>query len=289
MSSMRSVSIDFVAGSHGNFLEYVCNRFIVGHEIDYLPFNNLGASHINIRKNNFSFSARHFSLLNLPKQKSVVKISFTGDDLLLLSSGCFLRAGDSNIDVRLLEINTFNKLSNGFFNSVVDQINTSYSEHVYLSNSTPDCPRHILREFFKFGFKTPELNGLLTDLNKFSYQQGANVFEFKFEYFYDTKMFVQELSKLAQWYNKPLDTDGLKELHCDFMSRQIFRNDKIQCDMLIDSISNKQIVTIPSLSVLQESYINGNLENLYQIEMPFMQEKYFNSTHDISQYLSKAI
>ena len=283
---MKLVSIDFVPGSHGQFLEFVCNRFVAKHSIDYLPFNKLGASHVNLRNKNFNFVANHFSLLNLPKQKRVVKISFSANDLLPLSSVCFLRAGNSNIDVRSLEVDTFNKLANGYFNNIIKLINIAYTENIHLSKEFPDCPRHILREFFKFGFKTPESNGLLQDLNKFNYDQDTDVFEFKFEYFYNTDVFVHELTQLCQWYGETLDTEGLNKLHQDFLSRQVFRNDKTQCDAILNCITKNQTVPIPALSVMQESYINANLENLYQIEMPFIQEKYFNSTQDIVQYLN---
>ena len=283
---MNSVSIDFVAGAHGQFLEYMCNRFIAHHGIFYSPFNQLGASHMNMRRQNYVFKANHFSLLNLPKQQRVIKISFNYKDLLPLSSGCFLRAGDSNIDVRSLEIDTYNKLCNGYFDSLVSAINSAYAKEVNLTRATPNCPRYILREFFKFGFKTPELNGLIQELNKFDYAAGTDLYEFKFEYFYDTEIFIKQLENLSHWYGSRFNSDEARDLHKDFLSRQIFRNDKKQCDALLASIANKQSVPIPNLSVLQESYINAKLENLYQIEMPFIQEKYFNSTQDIVQYIN---
>ena len=96
---MQLVSIDFVAGCHGNFLEYMCNKFIAKLPITFSPFNNLGASHI--RQNNYYknavFIAKHYSELSLPTENRIVKISYDCDDLLPLTSVCFLRAGNSNI------------------------------------------------------------------------------------------------------------------------------------------------------------------------------------------------
>ena len=37
---MIKISIDFVAGSHGHFLEYMCNRFIADIGIDFAPFKD---------------------------------------------------------------------------------------------------------------------------------------------------------------------------------------------------------------------------------------------------------
>ena len=283
---MNLVSIDFVAGSHGQFLEYVCNRFIAKHSIDYLPFNNIGSSHFKMRNKNFNFVANHFSLLNLAKQKRIIKITFDADDLLLLISGCYLRAGDSNIDVRSLEFNTFNKLNNGLFNIDIENINATYSTHVNLTTSNPDCPRSILREYFKFGFKDPEKNGLMQKLHKLKYNSDDDVIEFKFDFFYNTEKFIQAINNLAIWYGSSVNLTELQDLHKIFLSKQIFKNDKKQCDHILNCIITKQSEPITSLSVLQESYLNANLENLYQVEMPFQQEKYFNSTTDIVQYLN---
>lgn len=282
---MILVSIDFVPGSHGQFLEYVCNKFIAKHSIDYLPFNKLGASHVNQRNKNFNFIANHYSLNNLVKEKKVIKITFNGDDLLLLSSGCFLRAGDSGINVNNLEINTFNKLKNGFFYNLVDQINNAYKDQVTLTAESPNCPRYILREFFKFGFKDSQLHGLIIDLQKFNYTRDTDVFEFKFEYFYNTDLFLEHIDKLAAWYGTTIELGELKELHEDFLSRQIFKDDKKQCDYLLDCVSTGRFEKIENISMLQESYINAKLENLFQIEMPFSQENYFKSTQEIVKYI----
>lgn len=283
---MNLVSIDFVAGSHGQFLEYVCNRFIAQHSIDYLPFNNIGASHLKMRNKNFNFIANHFSLFNLPKQKRIIKITFCADDLLLLTSGGYLRAGDSNIDVRFLEIDTFNKLNNGIFNKEIENINSAYKTHVKLTALNPDCPRNILREYFKFSFMNPEKHGLMQELYKLIYDTQDDVIEFKFDTFYNTEKFIQAIDSLAIWYNKPVNLSGLEDLHKIFLSKQIFKDDKKRCDYILHCITTKQSELIESLSVLQESYINANLENLYHIEMPFLREKYFNSTMDIVQYLN---
>jgi len=39
------IYIDFQGGAHGNFLEYVCNKFLANVPTDGNPFNSLGASH----------------------------------------------------------------------------------------------------------------------------------------------------------------------------------------------------------------------------------------------------
>jgi hypothetical protein len=278
------VSIDFVAGSHGQFLEYVCNRFVAQHDINYLPFNKLGASHVNIRNKDFTFLANHFSELGLKKHAKIVQIVFDADDLLLLSSVCFFRAGDSNIDVRSLEIETYHKLKNSHFSNLIDQINSAYG--ITLSDKNPNCARYILREFFKFGFKDPEINGFIQELKKLKHPADADVFTFRYKDFYSTENFIQRLSELAKWHGTVLLLDQLEELHSMFLSKQIFKDDKIQCDRILESVSSNSDIEIPPLSLLQESYLNGVLENMYSIEMPFRQDQYFNSTQEIVKYLN---
>ena len=42
----EKIYIDFIGGSHGNFLEFVCNVFIAKIKTaNFLPFNSAGASH----------------------------------------------------------------------------------------------------------------------------------------------------------------------------------------------------------------------------------------------------
>mgnify|MGYP003633370510 CR=1 FL=1 len=58
------ISIDFVPGSHGHFLEYVCNKYIMGQSIDFNPFNSIGASHAKFDNENYNTSTSvHYIIL----------------------------------------------------------------------------------------------------------------------------------------------------------------------------------------------------------------------------------
>lgn len=39
------IYIDFQGGAHGNYLEFVCNKFLANVSCNESPFNTLGASH----------------------------------------------------------------------------------------------------------------------------------------------------------------------------------------------------------------------------------------------------
>jgi hypothetical protein len=284
---MHQISIDFVAGSHGNFLEFVCNKFIGKLDLDFTPFKSSGSSHIKPKYYQESriFLADHYVLQRNRLCKKIIRITFEEDDLLLLSSVSFLRAGDINIDNELLEHNTYNKLSNRYYKSLVVEINNAYPTHE-LSEQTPNCPRYILREFFKFGFKNPTSHGLIGELKKLKYSSEHQIFDFAFKDFYDATQFSNRINELAEWCNTTIDNiDYLTELHQTFLDRQLYKNDKIQADFIINCVQNKQQILIPKLKLLQESYINGVLENIYNIEMPFEQLIYFSNTLDIINYI----
>ena len=285
---MHQVSIDFVAGSHGNFLEFVCNKFLGKLDINFSPFNELGSSHVKTQSylDNQVFRADHYVLNRYELTKKVIKITFEPDDLLALSSVCFLRAGETNIDINSLEQNTFFKLNNEFYKNLIEEINNAYPK-ITLSEQSPHCPRYILREFFKFGFRDYHTHGLLLKLKKMNYGLDHQVVDFAFKNFYNTEMFVDQIKALAKWYGTNIkNVDELVELHQQFLDKQIFKNSKIQADSVIDAVQQRKEILIPGLSLLQESYINGVLERMYNIEMPFAQPVYFSNTNEIIKHLN---
>lgn len=282
------ISIDFVAGSHGSFLEFVCNKYII--KIPYcnfLPFNNLGASHQKTTDYiaNKVFTANHFSLFKIPVSKKVIRITFTQNDLLILSSVSFLRAGNVGIDNDLLEENTYHKLnSNKFYTSLLNRINLAYPNNI-ISPSSPNCPRYILREFFKYGFQQPDNHGLYLQLKQLSYPVDVNVIDFPFNSFYNYNLFLNNLIRVADWCNETIDQSGLQELWTMFIGKQIYKDHKKECDEIVETVLSKQGKPMKKLSLFQESYINATLEKLFNKEMPFVQPLYFQNTNQIIKHL----
>jgi len=287
---MNQVAIDFVAGSHGQYLEFVCNKFIAKlPHTDYNPFNALGASHsksASYHKEKI-FLATHYSNYGLDVLPTVIRIKFEIDDLLNLSSVSLLRAADVGIDNDLLEHNTYHKLKNKFYIKLLEQISQAYPE-IQLCETQPNCPRYVLREFFKFGFKDPNNHGLVQLQTQMVYDPSHKVFDFDFKTFYDTNMFVQSMEKLAQWLGSSVSNlPALTDLHHEFLQKQIYKNSKTEADMIVEHITQKRNTQLPKLSLLQESYINAMLENLYSVEMPFFQPVYFSSTNAILKHIHK--
>ena len=107
------IHIDFQGGAHGNYLEFVCNKFLGNVPTVGDPFNSLGASHNKQYLGNRIFYADHYSFLPRPFVfDKIISIQISKDDLLPFQQISLLRAGDYNYDNDQLEIDTYNKLHN---------------------------------------------------------------------------------------------------------------------------------------------------------------------------------
>jgi hypothetical protein len=131
------IHIDFLGGAHGNYLEFVCNKFLAKVQCPETPFNVHGASHNKLYSSQQYFFARHYSYVSVPLiYNKIITIKADHTDLLPLSQISFLRAGDYGYDNNQLEFNTYNKLNNNIYrwalNNLIDgffkdQIANSYN------------------------------------------------------------------------------------------------------------------------------------------------------------------
>ena len=307
--------IDFQGGAHGNYLEFICNKFLAKVKTAELPFNSLGASHAKGYTDNVEFKAWHYFEYRGVKTEftgsRIISIQINHDDLLTLSSVSLLRAGDHNINNNELEVNTYNKwnnedykwvldnLINGFFKDQVESaynavkgetwpnissvaefkklpswmqdecINVHNLQLLELTAESPDCPRNVLREFFKLGYKYPEQSGFITQQEKMTYDASNDVRTFPFASFYDIDYFINELGKLADWlgYTFVADTEFIN-VHNAFLSNQPYKNSKKYCDKILEKIFSNEIFEFPKLDLFQESYLAANIELRYNIELP---------------------
>jgi hypothetical protein len=283
-----TIPIDFVAGSHGNFLEVVLNRYFNILDAGEV-FTNLGTSHCKSQdyQTNKLFSAKHWFELHsqdyMKQFDKIIAIRFSPDDLLLLSSVSLLRAGDMNINDNELEINTRHKLNNQFYCNLVQEIDLAYP---FLDSTQSDIPRHVLREFFKFGFRDTDLNGYWLQQSRMQYPLECSVFYFDFESFYDIDKFVRQLQQLEVFLDMQFDfSPDFYQQHQTFLSFIPYVGHKQMCDYIIECVQLARDINIPKLSLFQESYINGNLERIFEREMPFCSIDYFNSTADMLYYI----
>ena len=210
------IPIDFVAGTHGNFLEVCLNHASGSSVVNFNPFGNLGTSHQKSNEYNSKklFYAEHWFELyikELSQFDKIISINFSQDDLLLVSSLSLLRAGDFGIDNNQLSVDTVKKLNNKFYSLLLEEIYTSYP---FLNRNDSSIPRHILREFFKFSFKNPNINGYWLKQKSMHYPTNAKVFTWDLKNFYSWEFFKKSIDELSLFFN--LTDRGLNLLNCDF-------------------------------------------------------------------------
>jgi len=181
------IDIDFVAGSHGNYLEFILNKCVYGDKIaQALPFNALGASHGKDKNTNYRqhklFNCGHWFQIGGGPNKEIISIRFTGDDLMSLMTVSSMRAGDMAIADTDLHIDTYHKLNNRFYKSLLDNIRTSYADTIVAAYNNvrgenwPDIkdasdfknlPEIIQEECLNdYGFKVYPLTGQYPDFDR---------------------------------------------------------------------------------------------------------------------------
>jgi len=128
-----------------------------------------------------------------------------------------------------------------------------------LSEEKSDCPRSVLREFFKIGFQNPSEQGFLQQQQKIVYGTDDHVHVFPFRCFYDQLEFLNEIRKVAEWAEIVYNCENeISQLHNEFLTRQLYRNSKQKCSRIIESVrKNQQYDHLPTM--LEEAYINAKL------------------------------
>jgi hypothetical protein len=241
------IYIDFIGGSHGNFLQFFCNRFLAGiPTVDPLPFNDLGASHSHEFTQPQKFIQDHYTTYNIkiPEHSQVISIHIGIDDLLAVQCISLLRAGDYNINPTDLSHDTWNKLNNPSYKSVLDNIFNSFFRNQiresYLQIMDPSWPMietiedfQQLPEWIKteceevhdlkllaFGPDHPNCpESVLYEFFKIGflnpeqhgfivpmkYDESCDVYRFPFSCFYNWDLFSAEIKKLSAWCGMAVD------------------------------------------------------------------------------------
>lgn len=321
------IQIDFVGGSHGNFLEFVLNKLTLGDLVkDKTPFDSLGTSHNkSLPDADKVFHCDHWFLT--PEgctSDRVISIKFTADDLLPLMSVSLLRTGNRGISPYELDINTYHKLNDQDYKSIIDNLNQHYNnldsysqvkaddwpdiacvadyyrlpqwmqdecDQTFeyplfeLSEQYPDCPRNILREFYKLGFNTPSITGMMTALTQLKYQSSQQVFDFPFGCFYNTEQFFAKVRELQEFFNLKFKDIDLTVLHQEFLDKQPFKDHKKDSDVIVQQIIAKRSGNIPRLTIFQEAYINSQIEQAYNIKLPLGNNTFPSTIADYEIYI----
>jgi hypothetical protein len=157
-----------------------------------------------------------------------------------------------------------------------------------LTSEQPDCPRYILREFFKLAFKIPDQSWPMLIQQQMNYNTNGNVFVIPYTSFYKTDLFAEQLKKVAQTFGFDfVPSHEFISVHNEFLKRQPYKYTKTECDFLFNSIVTGESFVISGLDLLQESYLSAKLELHYNKELPFEQTQWFTHSSQIHQYFNK--
>jgi hypothetical protein len=133
-----------------------------------------------------------------------------------------------------------------------------------LNENNPDCPRHVLREFFQIGFSNPEQHGFIARQKQIIYPCDFDVFVFPFSCFYNMEQFLYQTQKIAHWADLVYNCQSeIEELHNEFFQKQPYRNSNTKCDNLVQQLQIDKNLMLPKLDLLEEAYINTKLGQNY--------------------------
>ena len=154
-----------------------------------------------------------------------------------------------------------------------------------LDQHNPNCPRWVLREFFKLGFLHPEQSGYMTQQARMIYDNSNQVYVFPYRCFYNTERFVTEIEQVGRFAGYSLQQkDQLVELHKEFLARQPYKHAQEECDLIFDDVVNRKSFTIPKIDLLKEAYLEARLESHYLQEVHTQQNHWFDHSTDIHNY-----
>jgi hypothetical protein len=158
------------------------------------------------------------------------------------------------------DVNTlteFNNLPDSIKQECIDLHNLTLFE---LSEDHPNCPRHVLREFFQIGFQEPDQHDFIVRQNQIQYDASKQVYQFEFKHFYNKHKFLQDIENIVKWaglqYNQWQD---IAQLHDEFLQNQPYKKSKDKCDKIIMELKNNNLIQIPKVDLLEEAYINAKL------------------------------
>ena len=151
------------------------------------------------------------------------------------------------------------------FNQLPEHIRTEcIQQHglvlLELSEKNPDCPRFVLREFFKIGFQNPSQNGFIARQKNAVYDVSNEVYIFPFRSFYNKTEFLSEIKKVAAWSGMTYDCENKIELmHDEFLARQLYKDSKHKCDDIVQKRNHNVPLGTLKITLLEEAYVNAAL------------------------------
>ena len=164
----------------------------------------------------------------------------------------------------------FHDLSNGIQQEYINRFGQPFFG---VSEEYPDCPKNVLRNYFKLEFKNMPDNHtsdyFMLDFSAYTNPLlDRNVYYMPYQSFYRTDRFLEEITKIKEFFSLEFENFDLIELHNKFLQRQPYKNTVEKIDNIIQHVTTKQPLDFPELTVIEEAFINNQIEQIYNIEIP---------------------
>lgn len=313
--------IDYVGGTHGHYLEFLCNKYIEGlPDMPASPFNTYGTSDTVVttamgEKGVAPWHARHFYMhpSGFDTSLPTVKILFDLRDILLVVATNISRASrahgvDASFDT--LHINTYNKLfgtPRAFMLEEIKEKFNSYNWYDFDFNSNqPHCPIYVLREYFKdhwFTNQSPVMRERYFMMQETLYRPMWPDYEHKehpnhiaekqmtvqFRDFYDYSAFLDMLRDIAAFVGKTFvvpENNELLDIFNEFVSNNPYADIQTKMAERLNAIDNYEILDITDCNVLEQAYIEDLYSTRYKIEFKY-REDWFTDTKELAEYIDE--
>lgn len=255
------IKIDFHGSTHGHFLEYVSNVYIMQTDPGAGElFNSLGAAHAvdDVYFKNRQIVCGHYSSDNLIVEitDQVIRITLDSTDdrqFFIALTNLIYRAGDVGFEKQMLSIP-----------DSIRQDSIVYRNNWYSKFNE----RHSYSDFY----------------NKFN-EIFQPVFEFPFESFYSFPEFCKKLNEMAVFLNQTFFPDkSLFELWEKFIKMNQGFQSYNKCNTILENIFANRDMAI-GCTVIEQGWINYNLSKMcrmYNGSM-FEQPQFPTNTQEIYQ------
>jgi hypothetical protein len=272
---MYQVAIDFDPGTHGHFLEYICNKYIFNVSVSNSPFFKSGSSHaINLDANyqqNKQITSGHYTYFNgLPIEDKVVYIKHNPKFDLVLLNNIFYRCYDDN------------GVSGNQTDLDPEFILKWHADIILKDSSTQNSS--VLKEniYAKLTEKTHFQSSNIT-------HPGKEVFNFDYGSFFNLTDFLLELQQLSQFLNQMLfiPSELSEDWHKFIENNQGYQAYQ-RTNYLLEKILSNQEETIENNFFIHAGINVGlaRIARLYDTELHSL-DTYPTSTKQIYQILSK--
>lgn len=271
--------IDFVPGTHGNFLAVVMNQYLSHRPAQFQlgsTVDTQGRYHRRPDQDPDDLEWRQIHAIECPedwfRDCRVIQIT-TDQPLMFYALDRYIRkAGAWNLHINDLHIDTWNKLDNPTHRSWQQ----SLTQWQRFDAQHTDVPLATLREFFYIKFREGVGSGLFAWLRQFDHS--AQVYRFPLGSLLDRSDFMRELQHLASWLDiDHVDWPLVIQEHDRFLEINP-RDREQQCDHIIDAVVAGRQEPCQGIDVLQQAWVWWRLEQIYQIVLTEVRDVWYSDT-----------